>query len=113
VQREYSAQQTATANQLNSSNQRIADNQSNQRAADQVAKDLEATRPDRCKKAREAYESSINSRRIYREKPNGEREYLNDAELAQLRNVMFGERRLRAAFSFVRPGNTRLPGIQP
>ena len=85
VQREFSAQQTATANQLNSSNQRIADNQTNQRAADQVARDLEATRLDRCKKAREAYERSINSRRIYREKPNGEREYLNDAELAQAR----------------------------
>lgn len=85
VQRNYSAQQTATANTLNASNQRIADTQTNQRAAEQVSKDLETTRAERCKKARADYDTSINSRRMYREKEGGEREYLNDAELAQAR----------------------------
>jgi hypothetical protein len=85
TQRNYGAQQTATANTLNASNQRIADNQSNQRAAEQVSKDLESTRAERCKKARSDYDSSINARRLYRDKEGGEREYLNDAELAQAR----------------------------
>jgi uncharacterized protein DUF4124 len=84
AQRNYAAQQTATANSLNSSNQRIADNQTNTRAAQQVSKDLEATRLDRCKKAREAYDNTINSQRLYREK-DGQRTYLTDAELTQAR----------------------------
>jgi hypothetical protein len=85
TQRNYNAQQTATANQLNASNQRIADNQTNQRAAEQVKKDLEASRPERCKQARATYESTINSRRMYRTTESGEREYLNENEFAQAR----------------------------
>ena len=84
-QRNYNAQQTATANSLNASNQRIAEGQTNQRAAEQVAKDLEASRAERCKKARADYDQSIASRRMYREKEGGQREYLNEAELAQAR----------------------------
>lgn len=84
AQRNFNAQQTATTNQLNASNQRIAENQTNTRAAEQVAKDLEATRAERCKKARANYENSINSQRLYREK-DGQREYLSDNELAQAR----------------------------
>jgi hypothetical protein len=84
-QRTTAAQQTANANQVNSVNQRAADNQSNQRVAAQVAKDLEATRADRCKKARAQYEASINSRRIYRENAKGEREYLDEQQVAQAR----------------------------
>jgi hypothetical protein len=85
TQRNLAAQQTKTTNQLNSSNQRIADNQTNQRAAEQVSKDLEATRMERCKQARAQYESTINSRRMYRTTENGEREYLNENEFAQAR----------------------------
>jgi hypothetical protein len=85
TQRNRAAAQTATTTQLNASNQRIADSQSNQRAAESVAKDLEATRLDRCKKARAQYETSINSQRLYREKDDGQREFLSDAELAQAR----------------------------
>ena len=55
------------------------------RAAESVAKDLEATRLERCKKARASYDNSINSQRLYREKEGGQREYLTDAELAQAR----------------------------
>jgi hypothetical protein len=85
AQRNYTAQQTTNTNQLNASTQRIADTQTNQRAAEQVAKDLEATRLERCKQARTAYESTINSRRLYRDKDGGQREYLSDAESAQAR----------------------------
>ena len=84
AQRNYSAQQTATGNKLNASNQRIADTQSNQRTAEAVAKDLEATRTERCKNARAEYDRSINARRLYREN-GGERQYLSDAEIAQAR----------------------------
>jgi len=85
AQRQAAAAQAATNSQLNQSNQRIADSQNNQRVAATVAKDLEASRLERCKKAREAYDTSINSLRMYRNGPNGEREYLSDAELANAR----------------------------
>ena len=85
AQRNAAAAQAASNAQLNSSNQRIAESQNNQRVASTVAKDLEASRLERCKKAREAYDTSINSLRMYRTGANGEREYLSDAELAQAR----------------------------
>ena len=84
-QRSYSAQQTASNQQLIASNQRIAQGQSDQRAAATVAKDMEASRAERCKKARAAYDTSLNSRRLYREQPGGQREYLSDAEIAAMR----------------------------
>jgi len=85
TQRNTAAAQAATNSQLNASNQRIADSKDNQRVAANVAKDLEATRAERCKKARESYQMSISMVRMYRTGPNGEREYLSDAELAQQR----------------------------
>jgi hypothetical protein len=85
AQRTQAAARATTATQLTASNQRIAEAQTNQRAAETVAKDLEATRLERCKKARTSYESTINSQRIYREKEGGQREYLTEAELAQTR----------------------------
>jgi hypothetical protein len=85
VQRNQAAARVNTATQLNASNNRIAETQTNQRTAEAVAKDLEATRLERCKKARTAYESTINTQRIYREKEGGQREYLSEAELAQTR----------------------------
>jgi len=85
TQRSYAAQQTSNNQQLAASNQRISQAQSDQRAAATVAKDLEATRLERCKKARSDYETSINSRRMYREEKDGTRSYLSDAELSQQR----------------------------
>jgi len=85
AQQAYATQQAAANRQLGDSNQRIADAQSNQRIAATVAKDLEATRADRCKKARADYQTSIQSRRMYNEDKDGKRTYLNDAELSQQR----------------------------
>jgi hypothetical protein len=85
AQRNYAANQAATNSQLNSSNQRIAEGQDNSRVAANVAKDLEASRAERCKKARETYQTAISSLRLYRTGKNGEREYLSDSELAQKR----------------------------
>lgn len=84
-QRSYAAQQASSNQQLMASNQRIAQAQTDARAAATVAKDLEATRAERCKKARENYNTSINSRRMYREQKDGTRSYLSDAELSQQR----------------------------
>ena len=83
--RSYAATQSATSSQLAASNQRIADAQNDSRVATNVAKDLEASRAERCKKARAIYTTSINSQRLYRQTPDGKREYLTDAELAQQR----------------------------
>jgi hypothetical protein len=83
--RSYAAAQSATNSQLAASNQRIAETQNDSRVAATVAKDLEASRAERCKKAREIYTTSINSQRLYRQTPDGKREFLTDAELAQQR----------------------------
>jgi hypothetical protein len=83
--RAYSQQQSTQGSQLTASNQRIAAAQNDARIAANVAKDLEATRADRCKKARADYTQTINSRRLYRDEPGGKRTYLTDAELAAIR----------------------------
>ena len=83
--RSYAAQQAAQNSQLAGSNQRIAEQQNDARIAANVAKDLESTRAERCKKARADYQITINSRRLYRDQPGGKREYLTDAELAAMR----------------------------
>jgi hypothetical protein len=83
--RSYAATQSANNGQLAASNQRIADSQNDSRVAANVAKDLEASRAERCKQARDAYTKSINSQRLYRQTPDGKREYLNEADLAQAR----------------------------
>ncbi len=85
AQRSYAAQQAATDRQLTASNERIAQAQSDTRIAAQVAKDLEATRAERCKKARAAYDSAINSRRLYTESADGKRNYLTDDEIVKAR----------------------------
>jgi hypothetical protein len=83
--RSYAAQQSSQNSQLAASNQRIADQQNDSRIAANVAKDLEATRAERCKKARADYQTALNSRRLYRQLPDGKREFLSDAELASQR----------------------------
>ena len=83
--RSNAANQATTVATLNASNQRIAAGQDDARIASNVAKDLEASRAERCKKAREVYQHSINSQRLYRQTADGKREYLNDAELEKQR----------------------------
>jgi hypothetical protein len=83
--RTNAANQAASNAQLTASNGRIATNQNDARVATNVAKDLEASRAERCKQARETYTKSINAQRLYRNLPDGKREYLNDAELEKTR----------------------------
>ena len=85
AERNYAAQQTANNQQLAGSNQRIAQAQTDTRAASNVARDLEATRAERCKKARADYQTMINNDRLYRTEKDGTRTYLSAAEVAQQR----------------------------
>jgi hypothetical protein len=50
-----------------------------------VQRDLDAVRSEQCKQAQERYKTYIESRRLFRETPDGKREYLSDAELSQAR----------------------------
>ena len=83
--RSYASQQAASNQQLAASNQRLSQAQNDSRVAGNVAKDLAASRLERCKKARSDYNTSINSLRLYKLDKDGNRVYLTDAELAQRR----------------------------
>jgi hypothetical protein len=83
--RSSASQQAATGQQLAASNQRIASSQNDARVASNIAKDLEASRAERCKQARSNYNNAINSLRLYNLDKDGNRVYLTDAELAQRR----------------------------
>ena len=50
-----------------------------------VQQDVERLRSENCKKAQERYKTYIESQRLFRQTPNGGREYLSEAELAQAR----------------------------
>src|ERR671934_99169 len=63
----YTDKQASQNSQLANSNQHIAEQQNDSRIAANVAKDLAASRAERCKKARADYQTTINSRRLYRE----------------------------------------------
>lgn len=58
-----------------------------QRADQKAASELTAKdKAERCAKARERYDSYMNSQRLYQPGENGERRYLSDAELDAARN---------------------------
>lgn len=58
-----------------------------QRADQKAANELTAKdKAERCSKARERYDSYMNSQRLYQAGENGERRYLSDAELDAARN---------------------------
>jgi|SRR5688572_12892184 len=85
AERNFAAQQNANSRELAATNQRVAQSQSDSRAAATVARDLEATRAERCKKARADYQTTISRTRLYRTDKDGTRTYLSDAEVAQQR----------------------------
>ena len=83
--RAYAANQSASSSQLSASNDRIVASQTDARVTANVARDLEASRAERCKQARDVYTKSINAQRLYRAGEDGKREYLSDAELSKQR----------------------------
>lgn len=54
-------------------------------AARAVHNDVAQMRADQCKKAQDAYDQSLQARRIYKVGANGEREYLSDDEADKAR----------------------------
>ncbi len=50
-----------------------------------VQADLDKKRAEQCKEATTRYDQSITARRLYREAKNGERVFLNDAQITQAR----------------------------
>jgi hypothetical protein len=50
-----------------------------------VEADMATVRAEQCKQAQGRYKTYIESRRLFRQLPNGEREYLTDEELTQAR----------------------------
>jgi hypothetical protein len=83
--RNFATNQATTNNQLAASNQRVADAQNNARVSSNVSKDLEASRAERCKKARELYNTSVNSHRLYKTAPDGQRVFLTPEETDRAR----------------------------
>jgi len=78
----YSGQPTSSAPAANSSNPPATASDAAQAERDKraVASDVAKSKDEQCKKAREAYDKAIASRRIYKEGTGGAREYLSDAE---------------------------------
>lgn len=66
-------------------NAAISDRLAADATARQVEADVRKKREEQCKEATTRYEKSIAAQRLYREGKNGERVYLNEAELAQAR----------------------------
>jgi hypothetical protein len=83
--RSYAAQQSSNNQQLASSNQKISQQQADQKLAATVNKDAATSQADLCKKARKNYDLSLASRRVYTEDKNGNRTYMSDAEITQQR----------------------------
>jgi hypothetical protein len=50
-----------------------------------VQKDVAASRAEQCKQAKDAYQKSVEARRVYRVNKAGEREYLSDTDAEQVR----------------------------
>ncbi|HEU5136140.1 MAG TPA: DUF4124 domain-containing protein [Steroidobacteraceae bacterium] len=83
--RNYAATQATSNNALAASNQRIAESQNNARVSATVAKDLEEARKENCKKAREQYQTTVTSHRMYKTLPDGQRQYLTSEEMDKAR----------------------------
>ncbi len=58
-----------------------------------VAADVAKTQTEQCKKARETYEKSIASRRIYKAAADGSREFLSDADADAYRLQLLNARK--------------------
>jgi hypothetical protein len=58
-----------------------------------VQQDVAKSKAEQCKQAQDAYDKAVRSRRIYKEGPNGTREYVSDTEADAYRVKRFNERK--------------------
>jgi hypothetical protein len=78
---------------LAASNASIAEQQAQKSTEQTVRQDVAASKAEQCKKTTEAYQKAIESRRLYKEGKNGEREYVNDQEADAYRARLLSERK--------------------
>jgi hypothetical protein len=71
-------EEQARANAASQARQQSASQNADQRKANEMSATDKA---EQCKKARERYDTYMNSQRLYESLPDGERRYLTDAEL--------------------------------
>lgn len=64
-----------------------------QQSQQTVQQDVAKTREEQCKKAKADYQSAIEHPRLYRTLPNGEREYVSDAEADAYRVELLNRRK--------------------
>jgi hypothetical protein len=78
---------------LAASNSSIAEQQQQRATEETVKQDVAASKAEQCKKLTEAYQKAIESRRIYKEGKNGEREYVTDQEADAYRARLLNDRK--------------------
>jgi hypothetical protein len=57
-----------------------------------VQQDVSKSRAEQCKQSQEAYDKAVRSRRMYKDSPDGTREYVSDAEADAYRVKLFNDR---------------------
>ena len=77
---------------LAATNANLAQQQAQHNTEQTVKQDVAANRAEQCKRATEAYQKAIQSRRMYKEGKNGEREYVSDQEADAYRAKLLSER---------------------
>lgn len=78
---------------LAASNASIAEQQAQQQAAQTVQQDVAKNKEKHCKEATANYDKAVQSRRIYKQGKDGEREYVSDAEADAYRVRLLSERK--------------------
>lgn len=75
------ARQEAEQERMNAAANARQQNSAQRNDANQAAKMNATDKAEKCKQARERYDSYMNSQRLYEQQADGERRYLSDAEL--------------------------------
>lgn len=86
-------QQTTDQQKLAASNTALAEQKAQRETEQTVKQDVAVTRAEQCKQATAAYDKAIQSRRLYKEGKNGEREYVSDQEADSYRAKLLSERK--------------------
>ena len=74
-------------------NTTLAEQKAQRETEQAVKQDVASTKAEQCKHATQAYQKAIESRRMYKEGKNGEREYVSDQEADSYRAKLLTERK--------------------
>jgi hypothetical protein len=78
---------------LAASNANVSQQQAQRETEQAVKQDVAASRAEQCKHATEAYQKAIQSRRMYKEGKDGQREYVSDQDADAYRAKLLSERK--------------------